>query len=109
MLLSIKHFDVGVAAGLLGQRSRLAEIATATRVLMRFVRGEPLSELAQFRVPCLLLVGEYEAIYNPQVALRRATQAIPNISAEIVPETGHAAIYDRPEMVNPRIIQFLNS
>lgn len=107
MLLTIKHFDVGVAAGLVGERARWRELLDATRVLLRFVRGEPLAQLAQFHVPALLLVGEHEAIYNPQRAIHRATRAIPSLRAEIVPATGHAAIYDRPDYVNPRIIQFL--
>lgn len=108
MTLAVKYFDVGVAAGIHGERSRVTELWTALRVLLRFVRSEPLSELARFQVPALLLVGEHEAIYNPQTAVKRATQAIPDIRAEIVPATGHAAIYDRPDYVNPRILAFLS-
>lgn len=107
MLLAVKHFDVGTAAGLTGERPRWREVWTATRVLGRFVRREPASELRQFGVPALLLVGEYEAIYNPQAAVRHATNHMPDVRAEIVPGTGHAAIYDRPDYVNPRILEFL--
>lgn len=107
MLLSVKYFDVGVAAGLLGERARPLELWTALRVMLRFVRSEPIAALRRFEVPGLLMVGEYEAIYNPQQALRRAQRAIPDLQAEIVPGTGHAAIYDRPDYVNPRILDFL--
>lgn len=108
MLLAVKHFDVGTAAGLINERPRWQELWTATRVLGRFVRHEPASELREFGVPALLLVGEYEAIYNPQAAVRHATTHMPNVRAEIVPNTGHAAIYDRPDYVNPRILSFLS-
>jgi pimeloyl-ACP methyl ester carboxylesterase len=39
--------------------------------------------------------------------VRRALAAFPNAQAEIVPGTGHAAIYDRPDYVNPRLLAFL--
>jgi len=109
MLLAVKHFDVGVAAGLRSEASRLRELWTAIRVLGRFVRSEPASELRKFAVPGLLFVGEHEAIYNPHVAVEKAQQAIPNIQAEIVQATGHAAIWDRPEYVNPKMLAFLGS
>ncbi len=109
MLLAVKHFDVGVAAGLRGEDARLRELWTATRVLGRFVRSEPDSELRKFGVPALLFVGEYEAIYNPQAAVQKARSAIPHLQAEVVPGTGHAAIWDRPDYVNPKILDFLHS
>lgn len=107
MLLAVKYYDVGVAAGLTGERNRLAELWTAARTLVRFVRSEPAAELRKMRVPALLVVGQHEAIYNPQAAVKRARHYIPDVHAEIVPDTGHAAIFDRPEYVNPRIVAFL--
>jgi len=109
MLLAVKHFDVGVAAGLHGERSRLQELWTATRVLGRFVRSEPERELRKFGVPALLFVGEHEAIYNPHTAVQKARSAIHDLQAEVVPETGHAAIWDRPDYVNPKILDFLRA
>lgn len=107
MMLAIRHFDVGVAAGLKGERARPLELWTALRALVKFVRSESVAELRRFRVPGLMFVGEHEAIYNPQAALERARRAMPNVVAEMVPGTGHAAIYDRPDYVNPRVIDFL--
>lgn len=107
LMLSIRHYRIGVAAGLLGQQARPVELARALRVLLRFVRSEPAAELRRFTAPALLLVGQHEAIYNPQRAVQRALAAMPRLQAEIVPAAGHAAIYDRPEYVNPRIMDFL--
>lgn len=109
MLLTIKHFDVGVAAGLTGQDARATELWRSARVLNRFVRSEPARELRKFKVPGLLFVGEHEGIYDPHAAVRRAKRYMPNLEAEIVPGTGHAAMYDRPDYVNPRIIDFFAS
>lgn len=107
MMLTAKHFDVGTAAGIVGERAYWREVLTAIRLGGRFVRSEPDSELARFGVPALIFVGEYEAIYNPRAAIAKARRAIPQVTAEIVLGTGHAAIYDRPDVVNPRIIDFL--
>jgi pimeloyl-ACP methyl ester carboxylesterase len=106
LMLVIKHYDIAALAGFDGAQPRPRDIAQAARVMMKFVRAEPPAGLRRISAPTLLLVGEYEAIYNPQAALRRA-RAIPNLSAEIVPATGHAAIYDRPDYVNPRLLDFL--
>jgi pimeloyl-ACP methyl ester carboxylesterase len=39
--------------------------------------------------------------------VQKARNAIPNLQAEVVPGTGHAAIWDRPDYVNPKILDFL--
>jgi pimeloyl-ACP methyl ester carboxylesterase len=33
---------------------------------------------------------------------------MPNIQAEIIPDAGHIPSMDQPEMVNERILKFLN-
>lgn len=107
LTLVIRHYDISAIAGFDGQRPTGRDLLTALRTLGKFVRAEPDAELRRIAAPTLLLVGEYEAIYNPRAALRRARRAIPNLSAEIVPGTGHATIYDRPDYVNPKILAFL--
>lgn len=63
-------------------------------------------ELAHFQRPCLIVMGEHESLYNPQKAAKPA-QAIPHARVEIVPEAAHAAIFDRPQNINPIILNFL--
>ncbi len=107
LMLVIKHYNIAALAGFDGARPALRDYGIALRTLLRFVRAEPDHALAQIQAPTLLLVGEYEAIYNPHAALKKALRAIPDVRAEIVPGTGHATIYDRPDYVNPRVLAFL--
>jgi pimeloyl-ACP methyl ester carboxylesterase len=103
----LRHYRVGVVAGIGSGTPSPRELWAGTRALVKFVRGEPASTLRKIAVPTLLLVGEHEAIYNPRAAVRRAQRHIPNVIAEIIEGTGHATIYDRPDVVNPRILHFL--
>jgi len=65
-------------------------------------------ELRQVKTPTLLLLGEREVIYAPQTALARARRFIPQLEAEILPQAGHALNFDQPEIINQRILEFLN-
>ncbi len=65
-------------------------------------------ELQQIKTPVLLLIGEKEVIFSAQKAIDRATRLMPNIQAEIIPDAGHILSMDQPEMVNERILNFLN-
>lgn len=107
LMLTIRHFRIGKIIGFEKDKPTMADLRLGLKTLNRFLRGEPDAALRQFNAPALLMVGQYEAIYNPQAALRKAQRAIPNLRAEIVPGTGHAAIYDRPDYVNPRVLDFL--
>lgn len=108
MLLTMRHFRIGRIVGFENDRPSVRDLRRGGRALLRFVQGEPSRELAKFQRPALLLIGEHEAIYNPYAALKKAVRAMPHLHAEIVPGTGHAAIYDRPDYVNPRVIDFLS-
>jgi pimeloyl-ACP methyl ester carboxylesterase len=65
-------------------------------------------ELQQIKTPALLLIGEKEVIFSAQKAIDRATRLMPNIQAEMIPDAGHIPSMDQPEMVNERILNFLN-
>lgn len=64
-------------------------------------------ELQRISAPTLLLVGDHEVIYNPQAALKRASAFISDFEAVLIPGAGHALNFDRPELVNTRILEFL--
>lgn len=104
--LVVKHYNAGALAGM-SAKPTLREVLHGTRALIKFVRGEPKRVLRSVRVPTLLLVGQYEGIFDSGKAVQRAKRYIPNIHAEILPNVGHAAIYDAAEQVNARIHQFL--
>jgi pimeloyl-ACP methyl ester carboxylesterase len=65
-------------------------------------------ELRQIKAHTLLLIGGKEVIYDPEVAVKRAKQLIPNIEAEVVPNASHGLPMEQAEWVNERILEFLN-
>jgi pimeloyl-ACP methyl ester carboxylesterase len=65
-------------------------------------------ELRRISAPTLLLWGEYEATYNVAKATARAKRLIPNISVEVIPNAGHTVSDDQPQLVNARIVEFLD-
>ena len=60
-------------------------------------------------MPALLLIGAGEKIYNPQKAIDRAQRLMPDPTAEIIPKAGHPLNMEQPEIINARILKFLNS
>ncbi len=104
--LVVKHYNAGALAGMSAQPN-LREVLRGTRALIKFVRGEPSWVLRKVSVPTLLLVGQHEGIFDARKAVQRALRHMPNVQAEILPNVGHAAIYDAAEQVNARIRQFL--
>jgi len=65
------------------------------------------AELARIAAPMLLLIGEYEQLYDPAATLRRARQMKPGIEAELVPAADHIAAMAQPDWVNARLARFL--
>lgn len=106
MALSTRHYRLSLAMGIDPDRSRLGKLASGTRVIRFFSSPAPAAELQRFRRPCLVVMGEHETLYNPEKAAKRA-RLMPRASVEIVPEAGHAAVFDRPEYINPIILDFL--
>jgi pimeloyl-ACP methyl ester carboxylesterase len=64
-------------------------------------------ELCKIRTPVLLLIGDHEVLYKPERVIRRATQRVSNLKAEIVPNANHVAEYTAAEVVNEKILDFL--
>ena len=63
-------------------------------------------KLAASRKPVLIVWGREDKI-TPFAQLETAVETIPGAEALIVDEAGHAAQYERPEVVNPGVIEFL--
>jgi pimeloyl-ACP methyl ester carboxylesterase len=55
----------------------------------------------------LLLIGEYEQLYDPAATLARARRLKPGLEAELVPAADHIAAMAQPEWVNARLLAFL--
>lgn len=75
---------------------------TDTRVFNR-------EELARITAPTLLLIGEFERLYEPRETLRRARSLKPNLEAALVPGADHIAAMAQPNWVNDRLSAFLDA
>jgi len=64
-------------------------------------------ELRKISTPILLLIGDHEVIYNPQRVIQRASRLVTNLRAEIVLHANHNAEYTNAEVVNEKILKFL--
>jgi len=64
------------------------------------------SDLHNFKVPVLFLVGENEVLYPAQKAVKRVKN-IPQIQIEIIPKASHDITLSQAEIVNRKVLDFL--
>ncbi len=64
-------------------------------------------ELKSIRVPTLFLVGENEKLYSARKAVRRLNRVAPQIKTELIPAAGHDLTIAQTELVNRKILEFL--
>lgn len=107
MSLCTKHYRVDRSLGIYDEQSQRLRMLDGLRVLGKFFLAESRSRLRQFRVPGLVVFGQFEVLYDPEAVCRKAESLMGNVRTAVVPQAGHAAIYDRPEVVDPLIIEFL--
>lgn len=106
MALATRHYRLGVGMGIPPEASRLRKFLAGSRVLTTLMSPLSKRELRKFTAPALVVMGEQETLYNPKKAARRAAE-MPNARVTIVPDAGHAAVFDRPSTINPIILDFL--
>lgn len=64
------------------------------------------ARLETLRMPTLLITGDAD-LYTPAPVLRMFGQRIKHAELVVLPETGHSAYWEQPEMFNRRVISFL--
>jgi pimeloyl-ACP methyl ester carboxylesterase len=71
---------------------------------------KPLTEdaLRSIRTPFYLIMGKRSLLVYPQRQLERVPRLIPGDRAEIIAATGHGPQIDHPELVNARMLDFMN-
>jgi pimeloyl-ACP methyl ester carboxylesterase len=64
------------------------------------------ARLETLQVPVLVLVGEADLL-SPPALMRLLAAHIPQCQFTTVPEAGHAAFWEQPEIWNHRVLTFL--
>lgn len=84
-------------------------------ILRSKFKGEPIApriadeEIRRLTAPTTLMMGQYEASFNPYKAIERGLKLLPNvIAAEIVPDVGHSMEHRQPNWVISRVLDFLS-
>jgi pimeloyl-ACP methyl ester carboxylesterase len=84
-------------------------------ILTSKFRGEEIAprieddELRKITTPTYMLMGQYEASFNPYKAIERGIRLLPNvIAAEIVPDVGHSMEHRQPDWVISRVKGYLD-
>ena len=67
------------------------------------------AELKRIKVPALYLVGEREKICSARKAIQRLHKVAPQIKTEVIPDAGHDVSFVQAEIVNAKVLEFLNS
>jgi pimeloyl-ACP methyl ester carboxylesterase len=107
MSLATKHFRVDRSVGIYNEATGRLDPIASVRILRRFFLAESADSLRKFAVPGLIILGEHETLYDPKKMRNKAGKLMPDVRVEIVAGAGHAAMYDRPEIANRTIDQFI--
>ena len=64
------------------------------------------ARLAAMKTPVLMLTGGADLL-SPPAMMKLVADQIPNCRFEVVPEAGHAAFHERPEVWNRLVLEFI--
>ncbi|MBI4926769.1 MAG: alpha/beta hydrolase [Anaerolineae bacterium] len=65
------------------------------------------SEISNFQLPTLFLVGENEKTFSPQKAIQRLNKIAPQIKTKMIPQAGHDLNFAQANLVNREVLEFL--
>ena len=63
--------------------------------------------LETIRIPTLLMTGDAD-LYTPPPVLRLFAAHFPNCESLVIPECGHSAFWEQPELFNRAVLDFLS-
>ncbi|MEU8893985.1 alpha/beta fold hydrolase [Streptomyces sp. NPDC048442] len=66
------------------------------------------AELGEIRTPFYLIMGKRSLLVHPQRQLERVPRVIPGARAEVIAATGHGPQIDHPDLVNTRMLGFMD-
>jgi pimeloyl-ACP methyl ester carboxylesterase len=84
---------------------RAFEAFQHSELLPNKLRTVYMARLDELRLPVLLVHGEHDPLV-PLEAARRAQERLPNARLEIIPGCGHWPQRERPDLVNPLLVDY---
>lgn len=107
MALATRHYRLDKSLGILNENKDRPDLGKTLRLFRKLFFPEPKAVLRKLRTPGLVVLGEHEMLFKSGQAAARINRTMPSLQAEVIPDTGHSAMYDQPELVNPLILKFL--
>ena len=101
-------FGPGMREGWTKLNPEPAHYEEAMNKILEMWRTQPrftMAELHAIRAKTMICVGDHDLIRPTHTAA--LTRAIPGATEWVVPHASHGAMIERPEVVNPRVLQFL--
>ena len=109
MALCTRFYRVDKSLGVYNEKTSRVNYIKALKVIGKFFFSVNKKKLKTFSNKGLLIFGEFEVLYNPYKISKKIKKLIPHLQIEIVKDAGHAAIYDQPDEVNRKVLDFLKS
>jgi 3-oxoadipate enol-lactonase len=81
------------------------DLAAAAKLFDPEVRLGP-SDVEKLATPLLMLTGEEDLLFPPSV-MRSVASELPGARLEQIPDTGHSVYFERPELFNRLVSEFL--
>ncbi|HLQ91919.1 MAG TPA: alpha/beta hydrolase [Xanthobacteraceae bacterium] len=79
---------------------------TGNRVGQRPANKITLASLEKMQVPTLLIAGDAD-LWQPPAMTRMLARHIPNSELVVVPEAGHSIYWERPDLFNSAVLDFI--
>lgn len=109
MALATRHYRLEKSLGIYNEEKGRPDTLKGLKVLGKLFLPERKATLKKLKTPGLVIFGEHEMLFNSHKAAARINRTMPTLRATVIPDTGHSAMYDQPELVNPIILEFLQS
>jgi len=106
MALATRHFRLGKSLDLYDESKGRLKIWQSVRVLRTLFFAESRRNLRRLRTPGLVILGEHDMLYSAHRLAQRVRRNMPTVEVEIIPGTGHSAMYDEPDVVNDLMLRF---
>lgn len=109
MALSTRHYRLDRAMGFAHEKRKGISVAKGLRVLRKIFLPEPMHVLKKIKTKGLVVLGDQELLFSSNKAYKKIDKHFPTLQVEIIPDSGHSLMYDKPAEFNKMAVDFLLS